>query len=57
MPVCEDKGEAGYEGHDTVSFSIHLSGAKPVGLKLSKKQKCIINIEPVDDAEDEREDF
>ena len=57
MPVCEDKGEAGEDGPDTVSFAVVLSNPKPDGLKLSKKMRCIVNIEAVDEASDEREDY
>jgi hypothetical protein len=57
MPVCEDRGEVGEEGHDTVSFAVQLTNPKPEGLKLSKTSHCIVNIEPVDNAEDQREDL
>ena len=30
---------------------------KPEGLELGKKNRCIINIEPLDDAGNEREDY
>jgi hypothetical protein len=40
-----------------VSFAIELSDVKPEGLELGKKNKCIINIEPLDDMENEREDY
>ena len=58
MPVCVDAEEsAGEEGLDTVSFAIELSHVKPEGLKLSKRSRCIVNIEPVDEAQEEREEF
>ena len=58
MPVCVDAEEsAGEEGLDTVSFAIELSNVKPEGLKLSKRARCIVNIEPVDEAAEEREEY
>ena len=57
MPVCEDKGEAGDEGLDTVSFSVELSNPKPDGISLQKKCRCIVNIEAIDEGEEEREDY
>lgn len=61
MPECEDKPEVNdgeeEEEVDTVSFAVELSDCKPEGLKLSKKRKCIINIEPIDDDELERADY
>lgn len=50
MPDCEQKDEE-IEEADTVSFAVVLSDPKPIGHKLHKRARCIVNIEHVDDEE------
>lgn len=58
MPDCDDSHNVGLdpEEQDTVSFTLELSNAMPEGTKLNKRASVFINIEPNDDAEDERRD-
>ena len=56
LPDCDLQADDENQ-QDTVSFALILENPLPEGNKLLKKSTCFINIEAVDLAAQEREDF